>query len=293
MPVMDQLTSLLITAERASAESPVTLDVFHRGQAAPSSDGSTDTESVQAPLGRIVADAGRICWVAAKGYNTTMSDLLAAATGIPARQLEDVYEVACTEGSPFCETLVATGLVSAEEVHDTLRQQTADAARTLAGNNEDDKNTVCVARIPRLAYDPCFTFGALEVLEAAISGSQELRLGEASVPSRYQQVAARSTAALCFRESDGPELPFVPVAGGSHSGLTLAEAVELALAGLAASQPADAVLAEITPFPLVLNGDSEWWICEHAAPHLCLYQVNARDEYLDVMEALVSGRRAA
>lgn len=293
MPVIDQLASLLLTAERASAEGAVTIDLFLRNESGTAGGELAPMWSGQTPIGRIVAESGRICWVMAKGCDTTVSDLLASETGIPRKQLEDVYEVARTEGSPFCETLAAAGLVSPEDVCNTLRRQTAAAAVTLARMDSEDQTVVSVARIPPLSYDVNFTFDALTVIATATTESPELRHELGEPPATYTELSPRLAAALCFRESDSSDLSLVPIAGDARDGLHLSEALELALAGLAATDPSDPVLAGIAPFPLVPNGDSEWWLCDHVSPYLCLYQVNGESDYLNVLETLVAARRRA
>lgn len=293
MPVIDQLASLLLTAERASSDSAVTIDIFPRNETQAAGSGLRPMWAGQAPIGRIVAEDGRVCWIMAKGCDTTVSDLLAAETGIPRKQLEDVYEVARTEGSPFCEVLASAGLVSPDDVRNTLRRQTAAAAVTLARMDTEDDTVVSVARIPRGTYDAQFTYDALTVLATATGESAELRAELGSAPESYKQLAPQVEAALCFRESEASDLTLIPIAVTAGSGLLFASALELALEALAATEPADPVLAEIAPLPLVVRGDSEWWLCDHTAPHLCLYQINSRDDYLRVLETLVLARRAA
>lgn len=293
MPVIDHLASLLLTAERASADGAVTVDVFRRNEAQEVGGGLAPLWADQSPIGRIVAENQRICWVMAKGSDTTVSDLLAAETGIPRHQLEEVYEVARTDGSPFCETLAAAGLVSADEVRATLRRQTAAAALALAHMDAQDDTIVSVARIPSATYDAEFTHDALTVLVTATGESEECRQTFGGPPETFERLAPQVEAALCVRECDATELALVPLASSGSGTLRLADTLELALEALSATQPSDEVLAEIDPFPLVVRGDSEWWLCHREAPFLCLYQLNGQRDYLTVLEQLVSVRRAA
>ena len=293
MAVIDQLASLLLTAERASADGTVTIDVFLRNETGRADGGLVPMWADQSPIGRIVAENERICWVMAKGSDTTVSDLLAAETGIPRKQLEDVYQAAQTDGSPFCETLAAAGLVSAEEVRQTLRRHTAAAAVALAHMGSDDETIVSVARIPSAAYDTEFTHDALMVLAAAGNESDEFRAKLGNPPDSFVTLAPKVEAALCMRESDHSELSLVPIAAHGNAGIRLTDALELGLQALDATAPSDPVLAEIDPFPLIMRGESEWWLCHYSAPHVCLYQLNGRRDYLDALEALVQASRAA
>ncbi len=290
MSVVDYLASLLLTAERASSEGAVTIDMFPRNDASPSGELSTFWEGA-APVGRIVAERGRVCWVMAKGCEATVSDLLAAETGIPRQQLEDVYQAAKTDGSPFCETVANAGLVSPDEVRRTLRRQAAEALLMLAHIQSKDPVTVSVARIPRLRYDERFTFAALEILEAAIAGSKQLQERLGALPATYARMAPQLEAALCFRESNEADLSLVPIACRPPANLSLGGALDLSLAGLQATQPDDPVGAEIAPFALVAREASEWWLCAYAPPHLCLFQLNSRAEYLEIVAGLVAEQR--
>ena len=98
-------------------------------------------------------------------------------------------------------------------------------------------------------------------------------------------------AALCLRESDNAELSLVPISCRSSTELSLAEVFDLALVGLAATQPSVDLAAEIAPFALFARKPSEWWLGAYRPPHLCLFQVNTPAEYLELLEGLVAERR--
>jgi len=154
---------------------------------------------------------------------------------------------------------------------------------------ESDNGVVMsVARIPRLSYEERFTYGALEIIEAVVRTSEEWREELGELPAGYLAAADAPEAALCFREAGGAELSIVPVTGRSADSVSLGDALDLAMAALTASQPPDAVLAEIAPFVFVPGKQGDWWLSAYNAPHLCLFQINTPDEYRRVLAALLA-----
>lgn len=292
MPAMEQLAYLLLTAERASANGAVTIDLFPRGEDGPGGAELTPLWAGPTPIGRLVAENGRVCWVMAKGCDVTVSDVVAEESGIPREQLEQVYEVARQDGSPFCETLANAGLVSPEEIRKALLRRTAAGAAALADADSGDDAVLSVARVNALSYETRFTYGALEIIDSVFTASEEWKRELARVPASWTSASEGLEAALCFRESSGQELSVTPIASRAPETLSLGDAVDLAMAGLEATQPPDAVLADISPYSVIPGPRGEWWLCSYATPHIQLFQINSPHEYRRVLAELLSTRLA-
>ena len=111
------------------------------------------------------------------------------------------------------------------------------------------------------------------------------------MPSTFSRMAPKLQAAICLRESEVSELPLVPVSCWCRRSIGIGEAIELALAGIAATQPGDLVAEEISPFVLIAPKHAESWLCYDAPPHLCMFQVDTQEQYLALVESLVADRR--
>ena len=294
MAVFDHLSNLLLTAERASAKGAVTLDLFSGNECPDTGTALAPLREHTAPIGRVVAEQGRICWVISKGGDACLSDVLALHTGIERERFEHVYAEAREAGVPFCEKLADMGIVEPEVARQVLRKQTASALAELARIESQQEVLYSVATMPPAHYDVRFTFEALELLEVAITQSAELKAELGELPPTFERVSPRVQAALCFRESESSDIPLVPVASNVRRSFAISEAVELALKGLDATQPGDLFAAEISPFALIASGDandSECWVCSYTAPHLCLYQIDTQAQYLGVLSSLLADRR--
>lgn len=292
MSSFDHLADLLLAAERASAGRAVSLDLFYRNEVA---GGGGPLAPVwgdhSAPIGRIVAERGRICWIIAKGNDLTLSDVLAADSGVPRATFERIYQSAKAEGTPFCEKLARSDIIDVGKVRSALRRQAAGALATLARIDSQDELARSVAGIPDVTYDADFTFASLEMLQASIQHSPELTEALGRLPATFARLGPKLRAALCFRESEDSELSLVPVSCWGRRDFSLSSALELALQAIAATQPSDLVAAEIGPFPLITR-DSEWWLCAYSEPHLSLFLVDTRAQYLKLLSSLIEERRA-
>lgn len=292
MSAFDHLASLLLAAERESIGRCVTLDLLARceGELGGTPLAPARAENA-APIGRVVAENGRICWVMAKGNDLTLSDLLAADSGVPRATFERIYQSARAEGIAFCEKLATSDIIDVAKVRRALRDQAAGCLSALARISSQESLGLSIAGISRISYDDDFTFGALEMLQATIQSSPELEGELGRLPCTFARLAPKLQAAVCFRESDASELPLTPISAWSRRDLRLGEALELAALALAATQPADLVAAEISPFSL-FSRDCVCWLACFDAPHLSLFQVDTPDQYLALLAGLIQDRRA-
>ncbi len=291
MAALDHLASLLLTAERESSSRSVTIDLFQRweGPLGGASLAPAWGENA-APIGRLVAEDGRICWVMAKGNDLTLSDVLAADSQVPRATFERIYQSARAEGVPFCEKLATSDVIDVTQVRRALRKQAAGCLAALARLSCQENLGLSIAGIPRISYDDDFTFGALEMLQATIQNSPELEGALGRLPGTYARLAPKLQAGVCFRENDASELPLTPISAWCRRDLGLGEALDLASLALAATQPGDLVAAEISPFALFAR-DSVCWVASFDAPHLSLFQVDTHEQYLALLASLIQDRR--
>lgn len=292
MPTFDHMATLLLTAERASSAGAVTVDLFHSNEEVLSGGALAPIwEEDGAPIGRMVAQKGRICWVMVKGAGSTLSEILTGETGVPRETLEEIFRAAKAEGIPFCEKLAGVDLVKENEVRRALRNQAGAALASLAWARNQQELACSIGKIPHLSYDPRFTFDALELLQAAIQQSVELKQELGALPLTYARMAPKLQAAICFRESPTGDLPLTPVSSWCRRSIGIGEALDLAFDGLSATQPSDLVASEISPIALISHGNSECWLCSYTEPYLCLFQIDTQAQYLALMESLVEERR--
>jgi hypothetical protein len=291
MSALDQLANLLLTAERESSGRSVTIDLFQRceGPLGGASLAPAWGENA-APIGRVVAEGGRICWAMAKGNDLTLSDLLAADSGVPRATFERIFQSARAEGVPFCEKLATSDIIDVAKVRRALRNQAAGCLAALARISCQEALGLSIAGIPRISYADDFTFGALEMLQATIQGSPELEADLGRLPATYARLAPKLQAGICFREGDAAEFPLTPISAWSRRDLGLGEALKLASLALAATQPGDLVAAEISPFALFAR-DSVCWLASFDPPHLSLFQVDTHEQYLALLGSLIQDRR--
>ncbi len=290
MSIFDHLARLILSAERSSADSAVTIDLFLRSQEVLQRGSLTPAWEADALLGRIVAERGRICWVLAKGKDLTLSDLLAADSGVPRATFERIYQSARAEGIPFCEKLAMSDVIDVSHVRRVLRDQASSALGALAHVDAQEEVACAIAGIPDVTYDNDFTFGGPEVLQAAIQGSPELMRDLGRLPETYARLGPKLRGAFCFRETESQEFALVPVSAWCRGDLSLGDAFDVAAAGLAATQSTPFVAAGLEPFPLISHG-RDTWLCAYREPFLSLFLVDAQAQYLKLLSSLVRERR--
>jgi hypothetical protein len=291
MAAFEQLANLLMIAERSSQKGAVMIDFFRQSEAPAGGDGLAPRTGEAPPVGRVVAENGRICWVISKGDDAYLSDILALDTGIERDAFERVFESARAAGIPFCEKLSQSGLVDPAVIRLTLRSQIGAALAELANLLSQEEIAYSITTIPSTRYSENFTFEALGLLQVANLHSEDLRNELGMLPKAFARVAPKLQAAICFRETEASDIPLVPVSFWARRSLSMSEAIELSLEGIASIQPGDLFVAEISPFTLIAPEESECWVCAYTAPHLCLFQVDTQAQYLGVLSNLLADRR--
>ena len=106
--------------------------------------------------GHVFVEDGRICWAAARGMASRLTDLLGEKAR-PGADLSALYRECRDRKRPLGETLVETGIVSAAELEAALRQHTAESLVQIVS---DPGVGVWSPRTG--GYAPRFTFTALQ-----------------------------------------------------------------------------------------------------------------------------------
>lgn len=281
MPIVEHLVRLLVAAERQSADRAMVMDLHPVGTRA--------AGAQRPPVGRVAAQNGRICWAMARGHDLTLSDVLAADSGVPVATFERIFEAARSEKVPFCEKLADSDIIDVGEVRRALARQAAGCLTTLAQNDAEARLELSVGRVPLFSYDDQFTFGALELLQVALHGSLELRDEAGPPPDFFTALRPRVDAAICFREWPDSDT-LAPVSSWCRGELALASAMDLAIRALQETRPEDPLAAQIAPLALLIQSGQSWLAAWHA-PFLALFRVSSRKQYDAVAEALLTARR--
>ena len=116
---------------------------------------------VDAALGGILVEKGRICWAAAQGMQQRLRDLLQTSAVDRGIDFEWIYERCRAEGRLLGQTLVEEGWVTPHELESALRRHSAESLIALC--SDDDELTVWRSRGGN-GYSPRFTFRPIEVL---------------------------------------------------------------------------------------------------------------------------------
>ncbi|MBL9027550.1 MAG: hypothetical protein JNL21_35490 [Myxococcales bacterium] len=132
------------------------------------------------PVGTILLEGGRICWIGAKGLGRRLTDLLTERSGgLGREQVEDVFGWCSRTGSPLGEALIESGLLGPDGLREALSRHSAESLLLIAPHAEQ----VQWLSHKHRRYDARFTFRAFDLLLAA---------GAATAP----ELAATATAHL-------------------------------------------------------------------------------------------------
>jgi hypothetical protein len=231
----------------------------------PSACGALLVGSEEEPLGTILIEANRVCWGAASGMSGRLRDILRSHchASVGDDELDAIYAHCRRECQPLSEILFIHGLVTPASMRAALKQHTiesllaVDAAvvdmcgrHTLEWPMHWIDHTGC-------GYRPRFTFGAVEVLEAA--GAQRLDETEAAIMAQHlEELAGPHNALVAFSfQPDGTPLY---VGASTQLPIDLQDLIELttwAEAALGASQGFSAEVAHACT--QIANGGAMAW----------------------------------
>ena len=160
--------------------------------------------------GGIFIERGRVCWVAARGLQRRLRDLLSAHSGMNGAQLESIYQRCRAQGLMLGETLVAEGLVEAEALQRALRLHSAECLVELC---HAPQPTSWASHSGR-GYAPRFTFRALDLLLDSVAlVYPEL---QRAARSELDKFSGRGRRGFAFKlDSDDSLLPLAESSGNS------------------------------------------------------------------------------
>lgn len=124
-------------------------------------------------IGAVFVEDARICWAAAAGLASRLTELLVSYAGVDQRTMERLYWTCKQHGLPLGEYLVDRGVVRAEDLRSVLVQHTVESLLTLVGPGRSAR----WSPRPRGGYSPRFTFGTAEVLSLAGGVSEPALVG--------------------------------------------------------------------------------------------------------------------
>ena len=203
--------------------------------------------------GGIFVEKGRVCWVAARGLGRRLRDLILLHSSVDPEALERVCERCRLENRPVGQTLVAEGLVRAEELERALRHHSAECLLEL-----------CRSPLPTRwashagpGYAPRFTFRPVDLLLDTVGACFPERRLEATSELSALAGPGRKAAAFVFDPTSDGLLPVAEVGGLGIEALRL-------LGRFATSLPhASLELAAAPTFTLASTETGEsilvWW----------------------------------
>jgi hypothetical protein len=167
--------------------------------------GALMVETRDEAIGTILVEANRVCWGAAPGMSGRFRDILLShcCKSVRQEELEAVYDRCRRDSQPLSETLVVSGLVSPDQMRAAIKQHTIESLLTV----DATVTSLCGSQARHWpmrwidhagpGYNPRYTFGAVELLEAA--GVQRLDQIEAELMIEHLEgLADRRSALVAF-----------------------------------------------------------------------------------------------
>ena len=164
--------------------------------------GALMVETREEAIGTILIEANRVCWGAAPGMGGRFRDILLSHCddSVQRAELDAVCKRCQRDSTPLSETLVLSGWMSADQMRAAIKQHTIESLLTvdatvasLCGNQTRQWPMRWIDHAG-LGFNPRYTFGAVEVLEAA--GVQRLEETEAEVMIDHLESLSNARSAL-------------------------------------------------------------------------------------------------
>jgi hypothetical protein len=171
--------------------------------------------------GIVLVESRAVCFAAAAGMQHRFTQLLRYQHNPPLERgyLIDLYRQ-CKDGqAPLVEALLATGTVSPAALRTTLYRHNAEAIARIALSGAR-----CEAFVPRVRYQPRFTFSTVELL-ACLGARSDPALAVAA-QRELDQLLVPETSGWAFLRDDGRGAPIVVAVRGSAP-LRCAELLEV------------------------------------------------------------------
>ncbi len=118
-----------------------------------------DEANIPSVRGAVFVEGGRVCWAAARGLASRLTQLLMQPSGLDAATMEELYRRCKIERAPLGEFLVARGIVRPEDLRAALLQHTTESLDVLC-----DARTVARWWPRPGGYNARFTFKTSELL---------------------------------------------------------------------------------------------------------------------------------
>lgn len=168
------------------------------------------------PIGTILVESNRVCWIAAAGMSRRLRDILRGHCGIAISEenLDAIYERCRRERRPLGEALVASGLVSSEQMRSAIKQHTVesllavDASLVRAQQRDVDAWPLTWIEHAGHGYNPRYTFSATEILAAAGALSLDETTADL-VADHLNAIGVAACAAVAFGATQGGTPLFV------------------------------------------------------------------------------------
>lgn len=271
-----RLALALEQAERASENGACVIDLVQL-------DGST--------AGRITAQDGRICWAVAPLQSPTISDIFAEEYGIPREELEATFQAARSNSRPFGEELVARELADESRLFRCLERQmvTALGAMSQSWDGLQPRSGRESSEAGDLSYDPALTIAPMDLLRTCMVSSPTIAKEIGEPPALFVQPGS-APGAVCFLETGSPELPCVPIAW-SDAAPRLGATLGFGRDTLAVVRPAALIAASIQPYGVLIHGEGIGVVCARETPHFCVFRVEGRAEYGELMAHVMAAHR--
>lgn len=227
------------------------------------------------PVGGIFVEQGRVCWVAARGLERRLRDLLSAHSRMSTDELARMYERCRAEGRLLGETLVDEGLIDPSALQRALRRHSAECLVELCSSRRATSWWSHGGR----GYAPRFTFRAVDLLFDSVAFVfPELHARALSVLARVEG-PDREVAAFVRDEDSGALLPLAEAGGYDVQQLRVLArdvgALPLACHELGAT-PSFVVSTTREGQSVVLWWDKELLVSVSCADRACLAAVTAQ-----------------
>lgn len=166
------------------------------------------------PIGGIFVEQGRVCWVAARGLQRRLRDLLRAHSSMSNEQLERMYERCRAEGRLLGETLVDEGLIAPSELQSALRRHSAECLLDLCRSSRaSSRSTTSWSSHGGRGYAPRFTFRAVDLLLDSVAIIYPELQAEARLELSRVEAPGRRAVAFLRDEAAGSLLPLAETGG--------------------------------------------------------------------------------
>jgi hypothetical protein len=163
----------------------------------------------QAPVGGIFVEQGRVCWVAARGLQRRLRDLLRSHSRMTSEQLDAMYERCRAEGRMLGESLVDEGFIEPSELQRALRRHSAECLLDLCLSSHERTWSSHGGR----GYAPRFTFPAVDLLLDSVALVYPGLQAQARRELAGAQGPGRRAVAFVREEPTGSLLPVAETGG--------------------------------------------------------------------------------